>query len=119
MLSRRHAFPSASSTHSPLVSSLNRGERATVHGSNRRLAGTCRGGDYVVYNPLTGNTHVLDIVAGKVLEIIMAGPATSAELCQHIAAFLDVPNDLRTAENVDAILAVLDRLGLIEPVAAC
>jgi len=76
-------------------------------------------GDYVVYNPLTGNTHVLDIVAGKVLEIIMAGPATSAELCQHIAAFLDVPNDLRTAENVDAILAVLDRLGLIEPVAAC
>ena len=35
-------------------------------------------GDYVVYNPLTGNTHVLDIVAGKVLEIIMAGPATSA-----------------------------------------
>jgi len=76
-------------------------------------------GDYVVYNPLTGSTHVLDIVTGEVLKAIMVAPATSLELCRHVAAFLEVPNDVRTAENVDAVLAALDELGLIEPVEAC
>jgi PqqD family protein of HPr-rel-A system len=76
-------------------------------------------GDCVVYNPLTGSTHVLDIVAGEVLKVIMAAPATSRELCQHVAEFLEIPNDVRTADNVDAVLAALDELGLIEPVEAC
>jgi len=76
-------------------------------------------GDYVVYNPLTGSTHVLDIVAGEVLKVIMAAPATSRELCRHVAEFLEISNDLRTADNVDAVLAALDELGLIEPVEAC
>ena len=76
-------------------------------------------GDYVVYNPLTGSTHVLDIVAGEVLKVIMAAPATTRELCRHVADFLEIPNDVRTAENVDAVLAALDELGLIEPVEAC
>jgi len=30
-------------------------------------------GDYVVYNPLNGSTHVLDIVAGEVLKAISDG----------------------------------------------
>lgn len=76
-------------------------------------------GDYVVYNPLTGNTHVLDIVAGEVLQVIMAAPTTSRELCRHVAAFLEIPDDARTAENVDGVLVTLDELGLIEPVEAC
>ena len=76
-------------------------------------------GDYVVYNPLTGSTHVLDIVTGEVLKAIMAAPATTGELCRHVADFLEIPNDVRTAENVDAVLAALDELGLIEPVEAC
>lgn len=76
-------------------------------------------GDCVVYNPLTGSTHVLDIVAGEVLKVIMAGPATSPELCRHVAAFLDVPNDTQTGDSVDEILAALDALGLIEPIATC
>jgi PqqD family protein of HPr-rel-A system len=75
-------------------------------------------GDYVVYNPLTGSTHVLDIVSGEVLKAIMAAPRTSRELCRHVADFLDVPNDAHTADNVDEVLAVLDELGLIEPIEA-
>ncbi len=74
-------------------------------------------GEYVVYNPLTGNTHLLDIVAGELLKRIAAGTATTDELCGHVAEFLDVPRDARTMENVVAILAALDHLGLIEPIA--
>ena len=62
--------------------------------------------------------HARPEVAINLLGVLSRRIRRDTQLVQD-AAFLDVPNDLRTAENVDAILAVLDRLGLIEPVAAC
>ena len=79
----------------------------------------CWEGDYVVYNPLTGSTHVLDIVAGEVLKAISTGRGQTSELCRSIAEFLEVPNDVGVAENVREILAQLDELGLIEPAEGC
>lgn len=79
----------------------------------------CWEGDYVVYNPLSGNTHMLDILAGEVLKTIMAGAIDDGQLCRHIANYLDVPNDSRVAENLAGILSALDDLGLIEPVHGC
>ena len=87
--------------------------------ANQPLPMRCWDGDYVVYNPLSGNTHVLDIVVGEVLKTIMAGATNDARLCQHIARFLDVPNDERVSGNLLGILAALDELGLIEPIAGC
>ena len=72
-------------------------------------------GDYVVYNLLSGDTHVLDIVTGEVLRTIMADRTSGGDLCRHIADFLEVPNDAAIADQVDGILIALDRLGLIEP----
>jgi PqqD family protein of HPr-rel-A system len=77
------------------------------------------GGDYIVYNTLSGDTHVLDIVAGEALRAIIAGPIASSAICERIASLLEVSSDQRVATNVDAILALLDELGLIEPVDAC
>ena len=79
----------------------------------------CWDGEYVVYNPLSGNTHVLDIVTGEVLTKIMATRMRGSDLCRHVADFLEVPNDAGMAEHVGKILAALDRLGLIEPVDGC
>jgi PqqD family protein of HPr-rel-A system len=76
----------------------------------------CWKDEYVVYNPLTGNTHLLDIVAGELLVRILEGVVTTDQLCRHIARFLELPEDEHTRENVAAILAVLDDLELIEPV---
>ena len=74
----------------------------------------CWDGDYVVYNSLSGNTHILDIVAGELLRAISAGPTDSDRLSQHLAQFLDVPNDAAVAKHTGEILVVLDELGLIE-----
>jgi PqqD family protein of HPr-rel-A system len=79
----------------------------------------CWDGDYVVYNPLSGNTHIFDIVTGEVLQTIMSGKAGTSEICQHIAHFLEVPDDASIAEHVGRILAALDRLALIEPADGC
>ena len=76
-------------------------------------------GDHVVYNPLSGNTHILDIVTGEVLKTIAARRVCGADLCRHIANFLEVPNDPDLSEQVERILVALDGLGLIEPASVC
>ena len=76
-------------------------------------------GDYVVYNILSGDTHVLDIVTGEVLREIMSRRPCGSDLCCHIAHFLDVPNDAAIEQQVGGILSALDRLGLIEPAIGC
>ena len=84
-----------------------------------RLPMRCWDGDYVVYNPLSGNTHVLDIVTGEVLKSVMAGTIRTSELRKRVADFLEVPNDDRIADHVDRILRALDRQALIEPANGC
>jgi PqqD family protein of HPr-rel-A system len=79
----------------------------------------CWDGDFVVYNPVSGNTHFLDIVTGEILRSIMSRGMWGSELCRHIANFLEVPNDGALAEHVGRILAMLDRLALIEPANGC
>ncbi len=79
----------------------------------------CWDGDYVAYNPLSGNTHFLDIVSGEILVALRAGPATAAALSAHLAAFLDVPNDAQMLDNALHVLDVLDQLGLVETGPAC
>lgn len=79
----------------------------------------CWEGEYAVFNPLSGDTHLLDIVAGEVLKTITAGAVSTSHLCRHIAEFLNLPDDANLQENVSAILASLDELGLIEPACGC
>ena len=79
----------------------------------------CWEGDYVVYNSLSGDTHLLDIVSGHVLTRILESPAGASELRSRVAAFLEVPNDAAVDVQVKEILDALDDLGLIEPEAGC
>ena len=95
---------------------MNRTWQTSVDGP---LPMRCWDGDYVVYNPLSGNTHVLDVIAGEVLGAIMPGAIDDRQLRAHVADFLDVPNDESVAGNLEAILTVLDDLGLIEPLPGC
>jgi PqqD family protein of HPr-rel-A system len=77
-------------------------------------------GDYVVYNPLSGNTHILDIVTGEVLKMIATGPARAQAICSRVANFLELPaDDGNVSQHVGDILHVLDDLGLIEPANGC
>ncbi|HYX63001.1 MAG TPA: HPr-rel-A system PqqD family peptide chaperone [Burkholderiales bacterium] len=73
------------------------------------------GGDYVVYNPLSGDTHIFDLVAGEILRALERGAGSEPELRQSVAALLEVPADAALAAEVRRIVAQLDELGLIEP----
>lgn len=76
-------------------------------------------GDYVVFNPLSGNTHLLDIVAGKVLMAVLADQVATDVLSEQISTFLEVEPDAKLLAHVTSVLEKLDELGLIEPAARC
>lgn len=84
-----------------------------------KLHWRCWDGDYVVFNPLSGDTHLLEAVAGRVLMDILASPATTDELILRTADFLDVETGDGLSEYVKDVLSKLDELGLIEPVRSC
>jgi PqqD family protein of HPr-rel-A system len=73
-------------------------------------------GDYVVFNPPSGSTHKLDILSGEILAAVLAGDGEPEALCTRAAAFLEVENDAKLGSTVDAVLARLDEIGIIEPV---
>ena len=77
------------------------------------------GGDYVVYSPLSGDTHFLDIATGEVLRSVIAAPQPLGALCARLGAFLELPDDERLAAHVAQILARLETLALVEPLDAC
>jgi PqqD family protein of HPr-rel-A system len=70
--------------------------------------------DYVVFNPLSGHTHFLDIVAGQILTLLMAGSCTASAVRLSVARFLEVPDDHKLAATVDDILRRLEDAGLVE-----
>ena len=76
-------------------------------------------GEYAVYNPLSGNTHILDVVSGNILIAIVEGDKSTRLLRTRVAGFLEVPNDERMAKHVAEVLAALDERGLIEPDHGC
>ena len=75
----------------------------------------CWAGDYVVFNPLSGQTHLLDIVTGHVLKFIMCESSSVGELRSEISTFLEVEDDDHLATTISEILIRLDEAELIEP----
>ena len=74
----------------------------------------CWDGDYVVYDPLSGHTHKLDLVTGTVLESIAGGSHCTEDICALVADFLEVGDAARVVSNVGTILNRLEEIGLVE-----
>jgi PqqD family protein of HPr-rel-A system len=70
---------------------------------------------YVVYNDLSGHTHLLDPMAALILREIDEYCET-AELVERLAALLEVKVDDDLRGSIERTLAELDKLYLIERV---
>lgn len=73
-------------------------------------------GEYIVFAPLSGHTHILDVVGGEVLMALQSGPVEAQSIYQRVADLLELPADELLAARVDSILDEFDRAGLIERV---
>jgi len=70
--------------------------------------------DCVVFNSLSGATHILSAVAGEVLFSLLSQPSDPTDLRARIAATFAVSDDADLAAAVDRAIAEMDELGLIE-----
>ena len=73
----------------------------------------CWAGEFVVYCPLSGKTHLLDVVAGRIFQLILDAPRSMDEILSELSAYLEVDEDTRLVELVDNTLNTWDELGLI------
>jgi PqqD family protein of HPr-rel-A system len=80
----------------------------------QRLAFREWDGEAVLYNDLSGSTHLLDGAALDLLQALRARPADSATLAALLADHVDAGTD-DLASLIDDMLAALARLDLVEP----
>lgn len=73
-------------------------------------------GDYIVYSPLSGQTHRLDITAGYLIELLIDGPKNTEILYKNLSQYLEEQNNDVFSNSIDMVLENLDELGLIENV---
>ena len=68
-----------------------------------------------IYNPLSGETHILDPLAHEVLDLLGRQELSGSEIADELARMAgeDLPE---LPDVVDRLLTELDRLGLIEAV---
>ena len=69
-----------------------------------------------MFSPLSGQTHLLDIVTGQVLQKIMEGSPNFSELRFEVSHLLEVEDDDQVARTVIQILDRLEVAGLVEPI---
>jgi len=69
----------------------------------------------VVYNVVSGNTHVISPVAAKILRQLEQQPSSAAQLAVTIASEFDVDSDQEVVEHVIRLVSDLDELGLVKP----
>lgn len=72
--------------------------------------------EVVVYDALSGNTHLLDAVAAQVLQSIAMAPADTAGIAQMLAELWRESPAEQAHAQVDAILAELAGISLITAV---
>lgn len=74
----------------------------------------CWDDEAVLYNDLSGATHLLGPAALCVLEALRAGPASMATLASRLLDEFEIDDESLGAE-LDALLGELSGLSLIEP----
>jgi PqqD family protein of HPr-rel-A system len=77
------------------------------------LAYRCWNDETVLYNDLSGATHLLGPAALCLLEALRPGPAAVAALASRLRAEFEI-DDEALGDELDALLGELSRLSLIE-----
>jgi PqqD family protein of HPr-rel-A system len=72
-------------------------------------------GEFVVRNECSGSTHLLGLLAGRVLQILLEanGPLDVAAIADRIVGSSGIPAS-EEHDPIDAVLAEFKRLGLAE-----
>lgn len=70
--------------------------------------------EFVVYNGLSGDTHLLDLTTGQILRAVCDAPADIEELAGSLGEFWHVHPDEEFRVGIQRILNDLRALALVE-----
>jgi PqqD family protein of HPr-rel-A system len=70
--------------------------------------------EFVLYNDLSGDTHLLSDAAMHLLSVLQHGPASRQALCASLATALESASDPAFEAEADAMLATLAGFFLIQ-----
>lgn len=82
--------------------------------NDRRLHWRSWGGETVVYDDVSGETHYLEPLAAEIFEILQISSADTNELTKSVSASLGLERDDELMRAVSAVVVRLSRAGLIE-----
>ena len=82
--------------------------------SDQALHFRCWNNEFVVYNSLSGDTHLLDEAAAHILLELQQAPADVVMLAASVASILQIEMSDEWVSQIGQILADLDGLSLIE-----
>lgn len=74
----------------------------------------CWNDEFVVYNRLSGDTHLLGSTAAQILLKLQQSSLSAAALTESMASLLDTEMNEELVSQIDHILVDLDMLALIE-----
>ena len=82
--------------------------------TDQALLFRCWDDEYVVYNRLSGDTHLLGSTAAQILLELQQAPSNAIALTESLALLLHAEMDDEFVFQIEHILADLDTLALIE-----
>lgn len=71
------------------------------------------GDECVVYNSVSGDTHLLDALGGAAITCLLQAPATADDLAQRVAFQLEFETDEMFLGTIKTLLGDFERIGLI------
>jgi len=82
--------------------------------TDQALQFRCWDDEFVVYNSLSGDTHLLDSTAAQILLKLQQAPSDATSLSESLAPLLHAEMDDELVIQIEQILSDLDTLVLIE-----
>ena len=70
--------------------------------------------DYVIYDQLSGDTHLLDSVSGELIRALSEGAMSRTELLKKLNELLDAPSEMDMENYLDDFIARFQKLGLLD-----
>jgi PqqD family protein of HPr-rel-A system len=68
----------------------------------------------VVYNQLTGETHLIDDIGAVLFKAVSEKSSTRSELLQNVQSIFDLPIDFDIETFLDNLLLEYQKLGLLQ-----
>jgi PqqD family protein of HPr-rel-A system len=72
------------------------------------------GDEFIVFNPTSGQTHLLNLVAGKALKLLEESPASPSEIIDRLCETTGIESSTEFAEHIRRLFSEFDELGLVE-----